>query len=173
MDYTDLMKLIKERRSIRRFTKQSLGRDRLLQITEAALWAPTGCNIQPWKFHIICEKPDLLRQLTNVMVGISHAPPAIICITIDSELEKSRKGVVGEEGCGLIDAGICAQNMMLAAYSLNLGSCLFRSFDADAVSSLLALPKSQTPELMVALGYPLNANVPVPPRRCLDEVVQW
>lgn len=63
----DLMKLIKERRSVRQFIKEPIPQEDLEEIIEAARWAPSGGNKQGWKF-IVIKNPELADEMSR-MVG--------------------------------------------------------------------------------------------------------
>ena len=55
-EYETLMGLIRARRSIRRFSARAVGRDDILRLVEAARWAPSNHNRQPWRFIVVEEK---------------------------------------------------------------------------------------------------------------------
>ena len=58
-DYMELMEAIKTRRSIRKFTDEPVPREKLEKIIEAAMWAPSGQNLQPWYFVALTNDEDL------------------------------------------------------------------------------------------------------------------
>jgi nitroreductase len=64
-----LMDIIKERRSIRRFSSQPLEQEKLDLILEAARWAPSAGNSQPWEFVVIA-RPHTIRTLRLAMPGV-------------------------------------------------------------------------------------------------------
>ncbi|MFH1647755.1 MAG: nitroreductase family protein [Chloroflexota bacterium] len=67
MDYDSLMELLKSRRTIRRFKPDPVPDDYVDKIIEAARWAPSGFNMQPWDFIIIKDK-----KLKDAIVGYVH-----------------------------------------------------------------------------------------------------
>jgi len=71
-----------------------------------------------------------------------------------------------------MDVAMAAQNMILAAYSLGIGSCPVASFNKAAVRELLEIPEHVEPVLIVSLGYPEEWPRP-PARRSLEEVVHY
>ena len=72
----------------------------------------------------------------------------------------------------LFDAAMAAQNIMLLAHSLGLGTCVLRGFDQSAFRVLLNLPPDVTPELLITVGFP--KQVPkAPERRPLHEVLHY
>jgi nitroreductase len=67
MDYDDLLEVFKNRRSIRRFTPDPIPDETVEKIIEAARWAPSGFNTQPWEFVVIKKKAlkDQIYQFVN------------------------------------------------------------------------------------------------------------
>jgi nitroreductase len=66
---------------------------------------------------------------------------------------------------------MAAQNIMLRAFDLGIGSCVIRSFNQDAVRELLDAPTHFQPELLVTLGYSAVAKPAAPKRRM--NVIYW
>lgn len=62
----DFLELAKNRRSIRAFKNDAVPRDMIEKLMEAARWAPSGANIQPWNFYVITgsQREGLVEHLT-------------------------------------------------------------------------------------------------------------
>ena len=74
MDYDSLLELVKDRRSIRRF-KPDLSPDEYVEkIIEAARWAPSGFNTQPWEFMVVRKREIRERIVELVDKYASHCP---------------------------------------------------------------------------------------------------
>ena len=56
----ELMEAIKTRRSIRKFTDEPVPMEKIEKILEAAMWAPSGQNLQPWYFVVLTKEEDLI-----------------------------------------------------------------------------------------------------------------
>ena len=67
MKYTDLLKLVRERRSIRRFKIKPVSRELIEKILEVARWAPSGANSQPWKF-IVVDESGLRKRISEILI---------------------------------------------------------------------------------------------------------
>ena len=65
MTYDDLLDLVKKRRSIRRFKRDPVPNEAILKILEAARWAPSGFNMQPWEF-VVVQKPELKTRIIEI-----------------------------------------------------------------------------------------------------------
>ena len=171
MEEQQMMAVLQGRRSIRRFSAQPLARELLTQLVVAACWAPSGSNAQAWQY-VAVDDPEKLARLTAFLPGVLAPPPALICLCLDRERETARAGQLGEEVLGVMDLSMAAQNIMLYAHCLGLGSCAVRGFHPTVVRTALALPPQVTPELIIVLGYPAQ-QPKAPARRPLEEVLHW
>lgn len=82
-----------------------------------------------------------------------------------------RNGTI-DRTCGIIDLAMAAENMMLAATSHGLGTCVIKSYHPQIVKKILELPEQICPEFIVTLGYP-KWKVPMPKRRSLEEISSY
>lgn len=158
------MSAIKGRRAVRRFEEKPISREDLRKILEAGIWAPSGSNIQPWEFILITDKENIER-VKLVSPGLFGNPAALVILCIN---QKRAGGL--RESTALMDVSMAAQNMMLVAYSLGIGSCPIVSFSKSALRELLSIPEHVEPVLMLSFGYP-KFWPKAPRRRPLEEVV--
>jgi len=100
--------------------------------------------------------------------GLFGNPAALIICCINKK--RAEKGGRLGENTALMDVSMAAQNMMLMAYSLGIGSCPIVSFNKTALKELLNIPEDVEPVLIISLGYPEFWPKP-PKRRPLEEVV--
>lgn len=154
----NVMEAIKARRSIRQFTDQPMEKDKLDKLLEAARWAPSGGNLQKWRFVVVtsASQKELVRQFAP---GIFAMPSAfiVICAEVEPDANEWKKKLY------LADCSIAAQNIMLAGHEMGIGTCVALSYAKSAISEILELPKEFEPMLVVTLGYP--AEDPEPPPR--------
>lgn len=160
--------VIKGRRSVRSFKDERISKEHLTFILEAGIWAPSGGNAQPWEFVVVRDKATI-EKIRLFSPGLFGDPDVIVVLCINKERVKGGKS---EELVALMDIAMAAQNMMLAAYSLGVGSCPIASFNKIAVKELLEIPEHVDPVLMLSLGYPDRWPKP-PKRRPLEEVVHY
>lgn len=163
-----LMEAILTRRSVRRYTRQPVPEVMVRTVLEAAIWAPSGGNLQPWEFIVITE-PGAVAAIRSLSPGMFGEPPVVIVLCANRRRAAKRGGTRGEF-IAVLDVAMAAQNLLLAAHSLGLGACVIRSFHEGGVGQLLACPAGITPELLVALGYP-EGEARRPSRRPLEAVV--
>ena len=147
---TDPYDLILKLRVVREFEPRPLSEDVLSAILEAARWTGSSKNRQDWSFVVVTG--DRLQGLAEH--GDYTDPIRASAATIV---------LVREDGGNMFDIGRAAQNVMLAAKAIGVGSCpitLHRSGDARR---FLGAPDGTETRYAVALGYPGNA--PTSPSR--------
>jgi nitroreductase len=160
----DVLEAIMQRRSIRAFTDEPIGKGALERLLDAARWSPSASNQQKWRF-VVVTCPSTRVLVRNFAPGIFAVPAAFIVICV----EKAPDANPPEEAVYLADCAIAAQNIMLAASEMGIGSCAVLSFAKVAMREILNLPANVEPLLMVTLGYPAEAPEP-PPRLELSQI---
>lgn len=153
-----ILETIVTRRSIRKYRDRDIEEDKIEKIVEAALWAPSAGNMQPWVFIVVGERKNR-ENLKAVSPGMFDLPGVIVAICRDMEIARR----TGNELLSLMDVSMATQNILLETHELGLGACPIKSFNQKAVQKLLDLPESIIPELLVSIGYPDEA--PSPPKR--------
>ena len=136
--------IVLSRRNIRSYTRQAISSSSITQILEAGRQAPSAGNRQPWHFIVVTdeEKKKALSQ-GRYNWFIQNAPLTIIGCT---ESDISRWSV--------IDTAIALQNMVIAAWTLGIGSCWLGAFDEVEVRTLFQIPKQWKIVAFLTLGYP-------------------
>jgi len=109
------LKAIKERRSIREFTTETVAEKDLVTLVEAAIWAPSGKNNQPWRFVILTDQEvrNHIADLTLYRHIVANCN-SLIVVFLDTE-------AIYDEVKDLQSAGAAIQNILLTAESLGLG----------------------------------------------------
>ena len=160
----DIFEAIEGRRSIRAFMNVEISAEVVEKLIEAARWAPSAGNIQPWEF-IIVRNPELKKQLAEASLDqffISKAP-VIIVVCADEYRSSQGYGVRGSTLYCLQDTAAAAQNIHLAAYSLGLGTCWIGAFREEEVKRIIRIPAGVRPVALIPVGY--AAESPSPRRR--------
>jgi nitroreductase len=157
----DILSIIKERRSIRKFKKQEVPDDIVEKLIEAATWAPSAGNIQPWEF-IIIRKPETQKKLSNAayrQTFIEQAPVTIV-VCANEERSYQRYGPRGKTLYCLQDTAAAAQNIHLTARSLGLGTCWVGAFNEEEVAKTIKTPATIRPIAIIPIGYPDEKPIP-------------
>jgi len=163
----EIFELIKTRRSIRSYLPEPVSRETIKKLLEAAAWAPTGGNVQPWCFGIV-DEPKMIQDISSFSPGLFGNPPVLFVMCIDTDLARKKGGDTSPEILARMDVALASENLMLAAHALGLGTCMIRSFNITAVSALLGLPEHIQIETLISLGKP--NKVPLGKRRPMKEV---
>ncbi|MBS7624377.1 nitroreductase family protein [Candidatus Bathyarchaeota archaeon] len=195
----NIWNIIKGRRSIRKYLPNAVPKNALLRIIEAARWAPSAHNAQPWRFTIITDlkikkrlaeemASDWLRDLekdgvpTEVSKKLAEESirrftesPAIIVAAIDMrEMHKypDRRRRRFEHLMATQSLAAAIQNILLAAYAEGLGTCWFCAplFCQETVKKVLGMPRDVEPQALITVGYPAEKPEP-PPRKPLKDIV--
>jgi len=144
--------VLRRRYSCRSFAPDPLPDGDLASVLEAARWAPSAGNLQPWRFVVVTA-----RALRLELAGAAHqdfvaeAPVVIAVCAVPGE-SAGRYGTRGRSLYCLQDTAAATQNILLAATELGLGSCWVGAFEEDTVSSALGLPPAWRPVALVPLG---------------------
>jgi nitroreductase len=118
--------------------------EELIPFVEAARWAPSAGNSQPWEF-LLTNDEDTVRALKLVSPGWLREAPALIVVCLNRKRETN---------WSYVDIGAAVQNMLLYAHSKGYGCCPIGSFVVEAVKELLELPAQLEPVLFMTVGYP-------------------
>ncbi|MFQ5796815.1 MAG: nitroreductase family protein [Candidatus Bipolaricaulia bacterium] len=154
------LKTIRTRRVVREYIdNKPISKAMIRQLLEAARWTPSAGNRRIHKLVVVRDL-DTIDQIRVISPGILGNPTAFIVICTDTEKAKLEGVRLDLDTTTWIDVGITAQNIMLAAHALGLGSCPLTSFSRGAIRTLLELPPFLIPEFIVQLGHP----TPVKPR---------
>jgi nitroreductase len=184
----DVMEAIYQRRSVRAYTDQPVDKATVEALIKAATHAPSSMNEQPWAFAVVQDpkrlaswsdriksyvlqrlKPDspLAKYrdlLSNPDYHVFHRAGTLIIICARPDAHN------GEEDCSL-----AAQNLLLAAYTMGLGTCpigFARPWLNQArIKRSLSIPDGYVPVFPVVLGFPSGETPPVPRRA--PEILFW
>jgi len=169
----DIFEVFKARRSIRSFTKEDVSEEDLMKILEAARWAPSAGNIQPWEFVVI-RRPEIKREIARAALNQTFIEEAPVVIVVCADGNRSG-WVYGSRGVNLYciqDTAAAIENMLLAACALGLGACWVGAFNEERVREILRIPRGMRPVAIIPLGHP--AERPSPPhKRPLKEIVHY
>jgi len=164
----DVFEAIRDRRSVRKYNAEPVPDNLVKKLLEAAVWAPSGSNIQPWNFIVIKDR-KVLDMVRKISPGYFGDAPLAILVCSDKERAFKLGGELGRDYLSVAGCAAAVQNMLLAAYASGLGTCVVKSFSSTAIKHILEIPTEIEPELLVIVGYPDQSPKP-PSRRQLREI---
>jgi nitroreductase len=145
---------------IRAFEARPLGPDHLEQILDAGRHAGSSKNLQRWDFIVIDDR-EHLGALAAVGPYASHLAGAAVAVA----LVMPDPSAPGAALSILWDLGLAAQNMMLAAWELGIGSCPATVYEPALARELLGYPEDRACEYLLSFGYPADpGELTRPPR---------
>ena len=146
MNINDILK----RRSIRKYTGDSISPQTITQLLQAAMAAPSARNLQPWHFIVVTDRKKLDQLAETHPYGkmLAHAPLAI--------------AVVGEPACSekywIQDCSAATENILVAAVTLGLGAVWLgvtpREDRIKGVGDVLSIPTEFQVLSLISIGYP-------------------
>lgn len=168
----ETLECIKTRRSIREYEEKDVPNDLIGIILEAATFAPSAGNLQPWEFVVVKDKKkrEKLYKASYYQEHVRDAP-AVIVVCADLDKASSRYGYRGKTLYCIQDTAAAIQNMLLTAHDIGLGTCWVGAFDEEEVKLIVGLPENLRPVALITLGYPKEK--PKMPRRLPVSGVSW
>ena len=185
-----LQPFLRSRRSVRRFRPDPIDPALVRGLLEAARWAPSPHNRQPWRF-VVLQKADSRQRLAHAMgerlrlerladgtdpqaveadvsrsyARITGAPLAVLlCMTLEQmDRYPDARRSRAERRMAVQGVAMAGQNLLLAAHAAGLGGCWICAplFAPDVVRQVLELPEYWDPQGLVVLGWPAES----PPER--------
>jgi len=167
----DVFNAIKSRRSVRAFTNAPVSDQEVEKLIDAARWAPSAGNIQPWAF-IVVRDPKIKRGLCEAALGQTfiEKAPVVIVVCADPHQSSPRYGSRGANLYCLQDTAAATQNILLAAQAMNLATCWVGAFKEEKAVEVLSTRTGLRPIAIVPVGH--AAEKPRPrPRKPLEEII--
>lgn len=176
----ETLQVIHRRRSIRKYKPEQIKDAELQLLLDAALLAPNGLNLQKWHFTVIQNQDVMDRMVSAIKEGIISADIqhlAKIAATPDYHTFYHAPTVIlisGDEQWHIsdIDCALAAENIVLAAESLNIGSCIitssafmFNGEQGKAFKQELGVPEGYKHVCTIAIGYKDIENPTAPSRK--------
>ena len=195
----DTLEAIGRRRSIRKFKPDPVDRGLITGVLEAARAAPSGSNVQPWKFvvvrsaqkrHALCEAAygqAMLREAPVVVVALGDrkvfrkrlrrgkelvdigAVDASVMETVGRVYAARQKDAAAVDRTILANCMVAIDHLTLAATSLGLGCCWVMLMKVEEVARVLEIPEQMFPVAMIPIGY-ADQDPPARPRYLLEEI---
>ena len=153
----EILELLARRWSTRAYTAQSIEPEMLRRLFEAARWAPSSGNGQPWSF-LVARKEDAagFEKLASVLVpGNAWAKSAAVLAISIAQLDRAL-GKPNQHAWH--DVGLACENLALQATALGLSVHMMGGFSAEKAREVFEIPERFAPVAAIAIGYPADPN---------------
>lgn len=192
----DLLELISNRKSVRKYSDKHISDEDLRKILEAGHLAPSWMNVQSWKFILVKsqENKDLLSELSIGQQQVKNADALIVCVADTNAWEEAKITHIKNPALNpqlQCENGILIRTMeqviypisymMLTAESLGISSCIIGAFGSEItgvlpevsmkVKNVLGLSEGQIISTIITLGYDANPSETIKQRKDFDDVV--
>ena len=157
----DLLKIMKHRRSVRKYTGEKIDEEKLEQILTAALLAPSGRAARPWEFVVVRDK-EMLAKLSKAREHGAEMLSGADCAVVVFG-DETKTDVWTEDCCNAM------AHMYLMASALGVGCCWIQGrlrktpkgiLTEDYIRGLLAVPENYRLEAIMSLGMPAETPAP-------------
>ena len=154
-----LDEIIRRRRSVRMYKDKDVEIELLEKIVATSRFAPSACNIQPWRFVVVTDKTKVKRIFSESLGGIvsnkwAHSAPVFIVACVKKSLMVH--GIAARYKnipFHLLDMGAAIEHILLKVTELGLGACWIGWFNKGAVKKILNIPRSIEVISLITVGY--------------------
>lgn len=154
-----VLEVINTRRSKRAYSSKPVEKEKISALFEAARWAPSSMNEQPWAYiYATKDQPELWNKLSEALnesnrVWAQHAPLLILSMARKTHI---RNGAVN--GAAKYDTGAANAFLSLQATEFGLNVHQMGGFDRQRVIESMNIPDTHEPIVIMAIGYPGDAE---------------
>lgn len=173
---------IKSRKSVRKYKKDSIDKEIIHTVIEAARLAPSGSNTQPWNF-IITESEDMRKKIAKASNSQNWMLTAPVYITAVADIKcriKDSDGLVLTELSDLFevkqiirDTALSVSHILLEAENQGLSTCVVADFTQEDIRAVLNIPADKFVVSVITLGYADFKSSADHKRRDLKDIIRY
>ena len=145
---------VKTRRSVRQYRGTPVPSEKLDRIWEAVRWAPSACNLQPWRFLLV--KSAEMRERTRCVLQDWVITAPLVVVALGNRTTAWRRDGVSIHA---VDVAIAMEHLVLAAAAEGLGTCWICAYNRTALQDALGIAPEWEAVAVTPLGY---ADDPAP-----------
>lgn len=165
----DAIKMIKERRSIRKFKDEAVDRELMKKIIETSRFSPSWANFQVARYTLV-DDLTTIKKIANEGVNdfiynmdtLKNAKGVLVLSFV-----KGKSGKIDDLGYDsntntweIFDAGIACQTFCLAAHANGIGTTIMGIINDETISKIIDLPEEESVAALIVYGYPDEKPVP-------------
>jgi len=175
----ELQKALEQRRSIRQFKNQEVEPEKLRQMIQAAILAPSWKNSQVARYYVV-SGAECLQKIKATLPefnrkNVQDAPVLIVSTIVLNRSGFERDGSACNElgnGWGYYDCGMHHMNLLLKAAELGLGTLVMGIRDADEIKRILEIPETEGVVSVIGVGY-TDLEPEMPKRKQVDDIAKF
>lgn len=145
----ELLDLMKERYSCKKYSDKKIDNETLEKILEAGRYAPTAKNSQIQKVYVL--NSDEALKMVDEVTPCRYNAQTVLAVAYDKNSVYVYPD--GATNSGMEDTSIVTTHMMLMAKNLGVESCWLNFFDPNKLHELLDLPENEKIAMLLDLGY--------------------
>jgi nitroreductase len=178
----DAIKMIEERRSVRKFKKEKVERELIKEIVSISRWAPSWGNYQIARYTLVDDEAIIKQLIADGVNGfiynintLKEAQGVAVLSFVQGKSGKLNKDAYvtsKNSAWEVFDAGIACQTFCLAAHAKGVGTCVMGMINDDSISEIVGLPEGETVAAMIAYGYEDEHPEPTP-RKPVEEIIRF
>ena len=149
---TPIHPVLTNRRSPRSFdANATITKEDLLAILEAARWAPSANNFQPWRFHVGVRGDEVFNTALAALVPFNQSwanrASALVMVSIINQNDDGTPRLISG-----FDAGLAVSQLVFEAHSRGQAAHQMAGFDVANATESFGLPSNLTPQVVIAIG---------------------
>ena len=156
------LETIMSRKSVRSYTDEAVSPAQIETLLKAAMAAPTGMNVQPWRFVVLTDQA-VKDQLAGPRGGMVKNAPLVLVVCGETTFT-GRDGEARENGNWTADCAAATENLLLAAEAIGLGAVWTACYPYEErmaqTIEVLGIPEGTLPYCIVPVGYPAGNDQP-------------
>ena len=175
----ELQNALETRRSIRKYQAKPVEPEKIRQMIQAAILAPSWKNSQVTRYYV-AQSEEALQKVREALPEFNRNNTKDAPVLIVSTIVKGRSGynVDGtasnelEDGWGCYDCGMQNMNLLLKATELGLGTLVMRIRDARKLKEVFEIPEEEIVVSVIGVGY-ADVDPEMPKRKSVDETAKF
>lgn len=145
--------LIKNRWSPRSYSDKMISNEELMTLFEAASWAPSGNNYQPWQFHYATRGSEMFDKIFQCLMSgnqswAGKASHFVVSVALVKNTETGKENIYATHDLGMANALLLLQGTSMGIYGRQMAG-----IDRDKLVQTLGFSDAQFPVCIIALGY--------------------
>ncbi|MGG7214785.1 nitroreductase family protein [Clostridium nigeriense] len=178
----DAIKMIEERRSVRKFKNEKVDRETMKEIISISRWAPSWKNLQIARYTLV-DNEDIIKQLATEGVNgfvyniktLKNAKGVAVLSFVkckSGKMDEDNYATSKANAWEVFDAGIACQTFCLAAHAKGVGTCIMGVIDEESIAKIIGLPEEETVAALIVYGYE-DEHPKATQRKDVDDIMRF